>query len=104
MLLLLEFIKGTVNFFSFVKNVDYMSKLNKIKLNYNQLLLNKDTACWVVLVELEKLFSRVECEFEKLIRSIKLLYAEEQFKMATNQSFFSLTPSLVRTHKNFNVV
>lgn len=84
--------------------MDYISKLNRIKMNYNQLLLNKDTACWVVLVELEKLFSRVECEFEKLIKSIKVLYAEEQFKMATNQSIFSLTPSLVRTHTQISML
>ena len=71
-----------------------MDKLNKIKLSYNKLLSNKDTVGSLLLVELEKLFSRVECEYEKLIKFTKVLYGEEQFKMATNQSYFSLTPDL----------
>lgn len=73
-----------------------MNKLDEIKLNYSQLLLNKNKTCSNILVEMEKLFTRIESEFDKLMKFLKIHYNQEQFKMANRQqSYFSLCPNLI---------
>ena len=56
-------------------------------------MIFSDKIASVILVELEKLFSQIDFEYEKCVRFAKTYYAQEQFK--TSQGYFSLTHNLV---------
>jgi hypothetical protein len=77
---------------SFSQNTACMEKLSDMKAKYAAVMASGNSLS-LVLVELEKTFSRVDVEFEKCLQFCRLCYEKQSF---INQTFFALTPNLVR--------
>ncbi len=78
----------------FSANIECMQKMIQIRSRYSDLLANNENkVCSMGLAEMEKTFSRVEAEFEKCVHFCKFYYSQQMF---LNQTFFTLTPNLVR--------
>ena len=76
-----------------VLNEDYVQKIGDIKSRYGKLLTAKNgkMGCQILL-EFEKMFSKVDIEFDKAIKFCKNLYSSPE---SITQNLFLFTPNLV---------
>jgi hypothetical protein len=76
---------------SILKDQNYIAKLKEIKSKYAQILSSKTNKISVfVLTELEKIFSKIDTDFDKCIKFCKQIFLQPEFT-----SLFGLTQNLV---------
>lgn len=56
-----------------ILNTEYVTKINDIKSKYGKLLSTKTNSSQI-LIEFEKIFSKIDTEFDKLIKFCKVYY------------------------------
>ncbi|CAF0784356.1 unnamed protein product [Brachionus calyciflorus] len=76
-------------------NPEYIEKINEIKSKYGKILTNRNNKiCTEILLEFEKMFSKIDNEFDKLIKFCKIYYTSQD-QSVLEQNLFILTSNLV---------